>query len=408
MATKPRKSTQDLLMPGAAGWERWTAPAGGVCTRVTEFGPGMAGVFGKEMMTRLLALPLGHVWVLPAWLQGAEAHLRDMAALHLERLGLTVTDLPNGLQVRPVAQRDGAFLVCMTALKEGHAPLWDTGQLADEVLLSADCLPLPVDAIVIYRELGKLVLVITNGSEMVYASPLSSHDLDEHALGEVNHLCLQLAFQGVLGQVQNIILWLEEEGNLDQIKTVTGLPALRMPRPAPLMPKLARSTLVPPEILKAREQAARSARTRMLALTAGFAVAAAVAVMAVLIAMATQERDLLRERVAELTPAASQVLDHKRSWLEAAPAVDPAHFPMQVLLECQVPKAAGEVSMTHFEWQPDRVLLRGRTPSPSLALQYAQEIQAVDGLMFYTWETPAPTIASDNSATFELKGGVKP
>ncbi|TDU64066.1 hypothetical protein EI77_04250 [Prosthecobacter fusiformis] len=405
---KPRKPSQDLLLPGATGWERWTGPAGGACTLVADYGPAAVGVFGKEAQTRLLALPLGHVWVLPAWLQGEVAHLRDMAALHLERLGVTVTDAAHGLQVRPLLAREGAHLVCMTALKEAHAPLWDTVRLPDEVLLSADCLPLPAHAMVIYRELGKLMLVITNGPEMVYASPLSAHVLDDHALGEVNHLCVQLGFQGVLGQVQNIVLWLEDEGDLEQVKRVTGLAAVREPRPAPVMPVAGRSTLVPPEILAARAQQAQSARTRLLVLTAGFAVAAAVAVMAVLIALATQERDLLRDRVAELTPQASQVMDQKRSWLEAAPAVDPTRFPMQVLLDCQVPGAAAEVSMTHFEWLPDRLLLRGRMPSPSLALQYAKEITEVEGLMPYAWETPAPVIASDNSATFELKGALKP
>lgn len=404
---KTRKPTQDLLLPGAAGWERWAGTAGEDCTLAADCGPG-AGSFGKEAQTRLLALPVAHLWVLPAWLQGEAAHLRDMAALHLERLGVRVADLPHGLQIRSIAERDGAHLVCMTALKEMPVPLADFARLPDEVLPAAACLPLPPDAMILYRELGRLVLVITHGADIVYASPLSSLALDEHALGEVNHLCLQLGFQGVLGQVRHIILWLEEEGDLDQIKRITGLPALRVARPAPLMPAPGHSTLVPPEILAARAQQARSARTRLLALTAGFAVAAAIAVMAVLIAWATQERDLLRDRVAALTPQASQVLDQKKSWLEAAPAVDPTHFPMQVLLDCMQPPAAGEVSMTHFEWVPERVLLRGRMPSPSLALQYAREISAVPGLAKYSWETPAPVIASDNSATFEVKGAARP
>ncbi len=411
MATpKPRtrKPVQDLLLPGAAGWERWTGLEGEPCVLAAEFGLN-AGVFGpgKEAQVRLLGLPAGHLWVLPAWLQGTAAHLRDMAGLHLERLGVRVPDIGNGLQVRSLAERDGAHLVCMTALKEGHPPLWDMQRLPDEVLLSADCLPVPPQAMVLYRELGRLVLVITHGAEIVYASPLSSHALDDQALGEVNHLCLQLGFQGVLGQIDHIVLWLEaEEGDLEQIQSVTGLVAVREPRPEPVMPAAGRSTLMPPEILAARVQKAASARTRLLALGAGFAVAAAVAVMAVLIAWAAQERDLLREKVAALTPQASQVLDQKKSWMEAAPAVDPTKFPMQVLLDCQIPGAAPEVSMTHFEWVPDRLLLRGRTPSPSLALQYAKEITDVEGLAHYTWETPAPVIASDNSATFELKGGL--
>lgn len=404
---KTRKPTQDLLLPGATGWERWTGVAGESCALAVDGRTGGMG-FGKEAQTRLLALPLAHLWVLPAWLQGDAAHLRDMAALHLERLGVRVPDLTHGLQIRSIAEREGAHLVCMTALKEMPVPLTDLSRLPNEILPATTCLPLPQDAMILYRELGRLVLVITHGTELVYASPLSSLTVDEHALGEVNHLCLQLGFQGVLGNVRHLVLWLEDEGDLEQIKRVTGLSAVREERPIPVMPASGGSTLVPPEVLAARAQKAQSARVRLLALSAGFALAAAVAVMAVLIAWATQERDLLRERVAALTPQASQVLDQRKSWQEAAPAVDPAHFPMQVLLDCMIPKAAEEVSMTHFEWVPERILLRGRMPSPSLALQYARQISQVPGLADYSWETPAPVIASDNSATFEVKGVARP
>jgi hypothetical protein len=64
--------------------------------------------------------------------------------------------------------------------------------------------------------------------------------------------------------------------------------------------------------------------------------------------------------------------------------------------------------MTHFEWTPDRLILRGRMPSAALALQYANEVHEVEALARYAWQTPPPTIASDNSATFELTGELKP
>lgn len=402
-----RKQELDLLLPGATGWERWTGLAEAIATQAAEFGTSATGTFGREVRTRLLALPLSQVWTLPAWLQGEAPHLRDMALLHLERLGVTVADAENGIQVRSIAAREGAHLVCITALKEMPAPLWDVDRLPDEVLTSAACLPLPVNAMVICRELDRLVLMITHGPDLIYASPLTARELDEHALGEVNHLCLQLGFQGVLSHVRHIIVWLPEgEGDLAQVKKVTGLSALREPRPAPVMPVPGRSRLLPPDILSARAQRARSGRVRLLALSAGLALAAAIAIMAVLISMATQERDLLRDRMASLAPQAAQVQDQKRAWMEAAPAVDPTVSPMQVLLDCQTPEAAAEVSMTYMEWLPDRLLLRGRTPTPTLALQYARDITGVENLTRYTWETPPPSIASDNSATFEVKGAL--
>lgn len=402
-----RKPTCDLLLPGADGWSRWTGTEGAACEHAASFGES-AGVFAKEAHHRVLALPASHAWVLPAWLHGQPEHLRDMALLHLERMGVRVTDSEHGLQVRRIQEKDGAHLCCILALKDQAAPLWDTTRLPDEVMLSAQCRELPADSIIIQREMSRLIVTITHGTDIIYCSPLSAHRLDELALGELNHLCVQLGFQRVLGSIQGVVLWLEDEGDLTQIERVTGLSASREPAPAPRLPKKGTSTLLPADILAARQRQQAAARTRVTALSIGLALAACVAVMMVLISTASRERDMLREKIADLTPQASQVLDQKKAWLEAAPAVDPGMGPMQVLLDCMSPASSIEVGMTNFEWTPKMLSLRGRTAIPSLALQYTKEIAEVEALSRYTFETPAPQIASDNSATFELKGEIEP
>jgi hypothetical protein len=404
---KTRKPTHDLLLPGADGWTRWTGVEDAACQLAAEFAQS-AGVFAKETHRRVLALPASHVWVLPAWLNGEATHLRDMAGLHLERQGVRLSDPEHGLQIQRLQEKDGAHLTSVLALKDLPTPMWDMSRLPDEIVLSAACRELPADSIIIQRELSRLVVTITHGTDIIYNSLLSAHHLNELAISELNHLCLQLGFQRVLGRVEAIVLWLEDEGDLRQIERLTGLSARREEPPPPRIPTRGQSTLVPADVVAARVRQQARGRIRVIALTAGFAIAACVAAMAVLTTMATREREMLLEKVAELSPRASQVLDQKKAWLEAAPAVDPTYFPMQVLLDSMSPAASGEVSMTNFEWKPDRLVLRGRTPSAALALQYANEITEVEALARYTWETPPPTIASDNSATFELTGGIQP
>lgn len=404
---KTRKPTHDLLLPGADGWTRWTGSEDTACELAAEFGQS-AGVFAKEMHRRVLALPAAHFWVLPAWLNGGATHLRDMAVLHLERQGVRLPDPEHGLQIHRLQEKDGAHLTSVIALKDLPTPMWDMARLPDEIVLSAACRELPADSIVILREMSRLVVIITHGTDIIYCSPLSAHRLDELALSELNHLCLQLGFQRVLGRVESIVLWLDDEGDLQQIERLTGLQARRESLPPARIPARGQSTLVPAEIVAARLRQQAKARVRVIALSAGLAIAACVAAMAVLITYATRERDQLLEEVAELSPRASRVLDQKKSWLEAAPAVDPSTSPMQVLLDSMSPTASTEVSMTHFEWTPERLILRGRMPSAALALQYANEISEVEALTRYAWETPPPTIASDNSATFELKGEIRP
>jgi hypothetical protein len=403
---RTRKHTHDLLLPGPDGWTRWTGSEGSACELAIEYGQSSAA-FHKDQHRRVLALPASHIWVLPAWLNGEVTHLRDMATLHLERQGVRVTDPQHGLQIQALQEKDGAHLTRVLALKDLPNSGLDLTCLPDEVVPSATCRMLPEDSIIIQREMSRIVVTITYGREIIYCSPLSAHRLNELALNELNHLCLQLGFQRVLGSVRSIVLWLEE-GDITEIERVTGLPARREVQPAPFIPTRGQSSLVPSEILSARLRHQSKARTRALVLSAGLAMAACVAVMAVMISYATRQRDMLLEEVADLSPRASQVLDHKKSWLEAAPAVDPTFFPMQVLLDSMTPSSSREVSLTNFEWNPDRLVLRGRMPSAALALQYANEITEVENLTRFVWETPAPTIASDNSATFELTGEIKP
>jgi hypothetical protein len=127
-------------------------------------------------------------------------------------------------------------------------------------------------------------------------------------------------------------------------------------------------------------------------------------VMMVMITLALGEQTMLREKVAEVSPKAARVLDQKRAWQEAAPAVDPSQGPMQFLLGLQEPATASEVTLMHLEFTPERVIVRGHTRNASTALQYSQEIQEGEMLLAYDWEAPPPELAVDESATFELKG----
>lgn len=398
---KTNKQRCELLLPAANGWERWAGPENGPLEREQSFDA--EGIFTRDAMRRVLALPASSTWTLPAWLKGDIEHLRDMAGLHLERLGVRTAGGTQEMQVNRIASDDTAHLTCIIALKEEPAPLAEKARLPDDVSLSALCYTLPEDAVVLWRELGRLVVAITSGPQLIYFSPLSSTRLDEGALGELNNICLQLGFQRVLGTVEQFVLW-TDEGNVDQIRRVTGIGAMREARPAPRLPSRGGCGLMPADVIveRARQQAGK--RTKMMALGTGALLAVAIAAIALLTVFASRERGELLDKVAELTPRASKVEDHRKAWEEIAAAVDPKRFPMEVLLRCMEPKSSADVALVHFECSGDRVILRGRTPTSSVALQYAQEIKGAESLNAYAWETPPPQMHSDDSSTFELKG----
>ncbi len=401
---KTRKPPCELLLPGTHVWQSWTGAEGAACVLNGEQ-TAEGARFGKEAQRRVLALPTVYFWALPAWLKGQPEHLRSMALLHLERMGIKAEDEESSVQVRNMQGKEGAYLTRILALKDLPTPLTDTARLPDEVTLHALCYPLVQNSLTIFRELGRLVVAITSGSQLIYCTPLSANKLDGNALAELNNICLQLGFQGVLGRLESIVLWIDE-GDVAQIQRVTGLTAYRCDMPAPTMPERGSSLIMPQDVTAERQSQMRRSKTRFMALATGTVIAAAIAIVATLTSLALQERNLLREKVANLTPRASRVMDHKKAWHEAAPAVDPTTWPQQFLLHCMEPESSKEASITHWEWTPERMNLRGRMPSASLALEYTQALKSLEALALFALNGPPVVIASDNSATFELKGGV--
>lgn len=396
-----KKPTHEVLIPGDKAWELWSGGLAGAFTLTRTFDEG-PGAFTRGNGRHVLALNAATLWVLPAWMKGGREHLRDMANLHLERLGVHAPAHDESLSIETLTENEGSILARIVALKDVSTPLADFRTLPDECRLSAACLPLPANSLTIWRELGRLVAAITIGPHLAYFSPLSSAALDQGGLAELNNICLQLTFQRVLSSLSGIVLWIED-GDIELIQKSTGLPVVREDRPAPQMLAASKTGLIPADVIATRRAAESAARTRVMVLSGAFVVAALVAGFMVMMTNATRERDALREKVAEITPRAAKVQNHKEAWQEVATAVDPESYPMEMLLRCMEPSAANEITLGNFECTRDTILIRGRAPEITPFLKYSEELKQTESLAF-TWEANTPRIEADNSATFELKG----
>lgn len=396
------KQVQELLLPGDHAWQRWrsTGNADFQLVETVEHGPGR---FHKDASRHTLALPASSAWVLPAWIKSEASHLRDAASLHLERLSVRTPGHEQAIVVESLSEKDGSHLARIIALKDLPTPLGDFAILPKECRLSAACLPLPANSMVIWRELGRLVLAITQGPRLVYFSPLSAHALDANAVSEINHICLQLSFQRVLTEMTGIMLW-TDEGDPSLLQRATGMAVSVEDRPVPRLMGLSSSTsLIPLDIIQAQSEQEAGAKRRLIGLSAGFVLAACVAVFAVLIGLASRERDALLDQVASISPRAMKVEGQKSAWEEAGSAVDPSSSPMETLLRIMEPGASSQITITELEWTPKNVVIRGRAPEIAPALQYVQEIKDSESLLAYTWEPGTPEIG-ENGAAFEVKG----
>ena len=407
MKTNTRKQRTELLIPGERAWERWLCDEKGTCTRDVAFAAD-AAAFSPAPVRRVLGIPASWALILPAWLHGATPEqLRSVASLYLERMGVRTRQEAESLQVARLEEQPGATLARIATHREHGASLSDYSRLPDASVLTPSVFSPPSNSIVIWRELGRLVMAVTRGNRVAYYSQLSAAELDEHAVTEILNVCVQLGFQQVTTAFTGIMLW-TDEGNDAAICQFTGLPVQRRPRPAPHLASSFRTSIMPPDITAARLTEDSRRQKRLVGLTLAAVASLAIAAVACVTLWASHQRNALRDEIAALLPRASRVEAQKRQWDEAAPAVDPTLSPMEMLLQCMAAPSSKMVALSHFEMTPDLLVLRGRTETAAHALQFVQETRGSDAFASYDWEAAPPAIASDNSASFELKGIRRP
>lgn len=403
MKTNPRRQRTELLIPGERTWERWLCDEKGTFTRDAAFAAD-APAFSPAPLRRVLGIPASWALILPAWLRGATPEqLRSVASLYLERMGVRTRHDTESMQVARLEEQPGATLVRIAAHREHGPSLADYSRLPDVSVLAPSAFSPPSNSIVIWRELGRLVMAVTRGNRVAYYSQLSAAELDEHAVTEVLNVCVQLGFQQVTTAFTGVMLW-TDEGNEAAIGQFTGLQVQRRPRPGPHLASSFRASIMPPDITAARLTEASRRKKRLAGLTLAALASLCIAAVSCVTLWASHRRNALRDEIATLLPRASRIEAQKRQWEEAAPAVDPTRSPMEQLLQCMAAPSSSVVALSHFEMTPDLLVLRGRTETAAEALQFVQETRGSAAFASYDWEAAPPAIASDNSASFELKG----
>jgi hypothetical protein len=207
----------------------------------------------------------------------------------------------------------------------------------------------------------------------------------------------------VLGRLESIVLWIED-GDLVKIQRATGLTPYRCDMPAPTMPMRGSSLLMPEDLVIERQRQNTRARTRLIALSHRRCLGRRHRPVATLTSFALQERNMLREKVAELAPRAGKVMDHKsgvaggraRGGSRHLAAADAAALHGAEVVERGQHHALGMDAGAHEHHRPHAERLAGAGIHAGAQNQRsARPFRLGD---------PAPVIASDNSATFEMKG----
>ena len=414
-----KKGEKVLLLPGADGWEVWTSLNGAGLdlalrsgtTRVLDVG----GIPSGELT---MAFPVRDVSALPFRAPTSDdALLSDLAEMHLERMGMR-PGIDAGVlsDVFKVGTRGEESLVVPVVLAppmEGHLPR----RSPQHFDISARCLPLPADGLVVWRELGRWVFALSEEGQALEFEALASNQLGEDAGREIRLTLMQLEMQGLIDSLpRHCFLWVGDEEappgaeELAALGAGIGLsgPATVAAKPAPVIPS--RTTQLLPADVRAERVARRKKQQIIVA-----AVAAAVVylgVLGVLWSSLAKARKNADKALVEYTPFEDIYEDgkrHEQKWRELQPVVEQDHNTVELLYHCMRARGGEEgvrldradiTNQLQVDSEGELTLIRsirlqGKSDELGQATAFDEALKGERGLNDYQWTTPPPQAKGD-------------
>lgn len=391
-----RTSQQILTFPGEEAREFWQCHADGSC-QPAESGP--CTIVGVESIAFDSA---------PFWSLGQDEGAEDAVALRWEGFGLEQEPGARLWSHWVVTRKERQLLVGTLAFAPDAEPQGREVLAAERFEVSAQLLPLPIDGIAIWRELGRYVAAFTRGAQLLHLTVLAARSLDADAAFEIRDTHAALLAHEQAGSVTAVRVWTECEPDfapqmacLFQDSTL-----LKERRPAPRLPAQ-KSGLLPAQVAQGRRQQ-RELQKKMLLM-------AAAALMYVCFFGAWWGR--LQWREARIT-AASALVDARQpeidtireaqaNWLEMEAAIDPDLYPLEVYHQIVSLLPPEGIRLKEFQMDNGKIVIAGEATSVNHALGFKDKLAASQPLQRYAWNFPVPSIREDNRADFRTTGVIQ-
>jgi hypothetical protein len=415
-----------ICFPGEEAWELWRLQAGRF--ELADTIPmGEASPEEGFKSASHYAFPVHSVFAVPIWAGTDDPELLgNLVEMQLEKTGLK-PDVGEGvmLDYRIVSASDGRaptldsvigdapakrHLALATVLNPNFAhPLPKSGSKGFDV--SPRFLMLPGNHIIIWKELGRLVMALTRGGQLVYFQGLTSADIDTDTVHEVKCVLLGLEGQGVVAEPTGIHLWLDEiadsAGAL--LQREIGLDAIVTPRPDPVLPTQL-SNLLPPEIARQRAAQKHAAKIRNIGLALAACYVALLGWYFFDYFKTVNEERQLAASSRELSKA-EWMRPFRTQWDALDPVVNGERYPSELLHRCTAAVPVKDVRFTSFTIQGGDINIVGECRDPNAGRNFGTQLFKNSLLRDYDWVwLQRPTIdprRKDGTASFRIQGAYK-
>ena len=396
------------LLPGAAGWEIWSGQPAGPFSLVEATSAAAAGDIGSlPAGDVVMFFPARAVTTVPFRAPTADtAMFGDLAALHLERLGLRSDSLAGQLvDTFVVTEREeGADLTAVVLRPPAEGDLPKRGPKEFDV--SARAYPLPREGVAMWREFGRWVFALSLGGRMVYtqATTCGAESPDVTVVSDIRLALTQLALQGLRIEAAEVLIWHDGreapsgaavEAGFQRNVRVTA-------RPTPVLP-VPRSRLLPEDVRAARRVRARK-RQRLLLVAAVVLVYAGLAGwLGYGLWRDNQETTRLQTAAKNVGPKAVAYESHRSRWEELGPVVDSSQWPVELLyrVASQLP-LTGTVRLKVADITTKEIKLTGESAESAPISQFSLALSRSDLLRDFKWQNPPQEQTNKGIWTFNF------
>lgn len=388
-----RSPPQALCFPSEETREFWLCDTNGVWKRTEQVAGGIMGI-------QVIAFDCA-----PFWSLNHEDAPDDAVALRWEGFGLQ-HDGDARLWIHwPVAKKEKRTLVGTMALTVESGIAKTDGFHAEEFEPSALMLPLPVNGMAVWKELGRYVAAFTRGEKLLHATVLTSRRLDADAAFEARDLFAALCAHGFIDTLETIHVW--ASGDTDFVPQLACLfenaSVIKEPRPEPRPPANA-GGLLPVQVAAARHSTQQKNHQMLMLATAALVYLCFFG--AWWLRLQSRESHLGKSD-AEMNlaqPEIDLVREAQTRWLEVENAINPDLYPVELFHQIAQLLPQEGIRLKEFQIEDGRLIVSGEATTVNDALRFKDRLAASEALQRYAWNFPVPAIREDNRADFRAEG----
>ncbi|MGV3660268.1 MAG: PilN domain-containing protein [Prosthecobacter sp.] len=391
-----RTSQQILSFPGEEAREFWQCQADGSC-QPAETGP--CTVFGVESIAFDSA---------PFWFLSQDDGPEDAVALRWEGFGLEQEPGAHLWTHWVVTRKEKHLLVATLAFAPDAAAQGREGMAAERFEVSAQLLPLPIDGIAVWRELGRYVAAFTRGAQLLHLTVLAARRLDADAAFEIRDTYAALQAHEHAGTVATVRVWTACEADFaPQLACLfEDASVLKEKRPDPRLPANA-SGLLPAQVAQGRRQLQAMQRKMVMLATVALVYVCFFGAWWVHLQLRESKIDTASAQVAAQQPEIETIREAQANWLEMEGAIDPDLYPLEIYHQVVSLLPPEGIRLKEFQIDNGKVVIAGEATSVNHATSFKDKLLACQPLQRYAWNFPVPSIREDNRADFRTTGIVQ-